>query len=161
MLGGLPGSQTCLAATVYRNKSSARGPSHCSTARRPPGTPCLAPQPHAKQKGCPASTQQCLQCQGSHNMVDDLYHALLPAILLCCFFSFFLYLLPKIHFLLTISLSPSLSPAAESIPRLGQSHPNTIPWMYILQVSHIVSEWNKKQLYTRTTASTQELSLRL
>lgn len=73
---------------------------------------------------------QAPSSRGSHNMVDDLYHALLPAILLCRFFSSFLYLLPKLHFLLTISLSLSLSPAAEFLLRLGQSHPNTLAEMH-------------------------------
>lgn len=70
-----------------------------------PGTPCLAPQPHTKQTGCLARTQQCLPCLGSPSTVNDLYNGLLTAFLLCSFFSFFLHLLPKLRFLLVIPLS--------------------------------------------------------
>lgn len=66
----------------------------------------LAPQPHSKQTGCPARTQQCLPCLGSHSTAD-LCNGLLPAFLLCCFFSFFLHLLPNSRFLPVVPLSPS------------------------------------------------------
>lgn len=157
MLGDVPGSHTRLAATVYRNKSSAGGQLPAGPQRRLPGTPC-APQPHTEQTGCPARTQQCLSCLGSHSTVDDLYNGLLPAILLCCFFSFFLHLLLKLRFCL---LFPSPLPSLlllNSFLGLGRVSQAHLHECTILQVSHILSEWNKKQLYTKTTASMHELS---
>lgn len=110
-------------------------PLHTETRAQPEGQLPAGPQPisrlappawHHSLMLSKWGALQAPSSRGSHNMVDDIYHALLPAILLCHFFSSFLYLLPKLHFLLTISLSLSLSPAAEFLLRLGQSHPNTL-----------------------------------
>lgn len=137
MLGGLPGSQTCLAATAYRKKSSARGAaSRWSTARCPPGTPRLAPRPHARQTGCPASTQQCSRCQGSHNTVDGLYHAFcqllfcaisFPSSCICCPNYTFCSPFPSVLLLNSFS----------GLGRVTQAH---FHGRIILQLSHILSE---------------------
>lgn len=123
MLGAVPGSLTCLAAPVDRNKSSARG---AAPAGPPPAWhPCLAPQPHTEPTGCPARTQQCLPSLGSHSTKDDLYDGLLPA------FSFvlFLFLLTfaaQVKVFLVVPLSPSLTAAAQFLLKLGESLPSTL-----------------------------------
>lgn len=95
------------------------------------GIACLAPQPHTRQTGCPARTQQCLPSLGSHSTVDGLDHGFLPAFLLCCFFSFFLHLLPKLRVLL-VPLAPSFTAAAQFLLKLRESLPSTLAWMHNL-----------------------------
>lgn len=80
--------------------------SHRGSFPRVHSIACLAPQPNTEQTLCPARTQQCLPCLGSLSTVNYLYSGLLPAFLLCCFFSFFLHLLPKLRFSLVCSPLP-------------------------------------------------------
>lgn len=70
------------------------------------------------------------------------YHNLLSTILLCFFFSFFLYLLPKLHILIIVSLSPSCIAAAEFLHGLEQSRPATLSWMHHF-TSVTYSPWMK------------------
>lgn len=84
--------------------------------------PRLAPESHSNRMPCKHPAVFAVSGQPQHSRRS------LSCPFACYSFVLFLFLLlPKLQFLLAISLSPSLSPAAEFLLGLGQSHPNTIP----------------------------------